>query len=93
MFHQTSSLALGLLSLPFSNASVERIFSQMNTVLSKLRNKLHVRSVEAILQIKHGLLRNSLTCASFTPSNEMLRNFMAKAETEHDEQDVIDDLF
>lgn len=77
-FPNLSSLALALLSLPFSNASVERVFSQMNVVHCKLRNRLHVRSVEAILQIRYGLKLESRTCVSFTPSDEMVRNFESK---------------
>ena len=50
-FPNISALALSLLSLPFSNASIERIFSQMNVVHTDLRNRLQVRSVEALLQI------------------------------------------
>lgn len=56
-FGNVSSLALALLSLPFSNATVERLFSLMNVVHSKLRNRLQVRSTEAILQIRYGLKR------------------------------------
>ncbi|XP_076028495.1 uncharacterized protein LOC143017594 [Oratosquilla oratoria] len=53
-FPNISAFALALLSLPFSNANVERVFSVMNIVHSKVRNKFSVRSVEAILQIRYG---------------------------------------
>lgn len=76
-----SSLALALFSLPFSNASVERIFSQMNVVHSKLRNRFSVRSVEAILQIRYGLSLQRISCVNFTPSEDMLKNFTAKGST------------
>ncbi len=50
-FENISKLALSLLSLPFSNASVERTFSQMNAVKTKLRNRLLVKTTNAILQV------------------------------------------
>ncbi|KAG7169876.1 putative hAT family C-terminal dimerization region-containing protein 11 [Homarus americanus] len=49
-----SQLALTLLSLPHSNADVERIFSHMNIVQIKLRNRLSIRSLNAIMAIKYG---------------------------------------
>ncbi|XP_066985911.1 SCAN domain-containing protein 3-like [Macrobrachium rosenbergii] len=80
-----SSLALSLFTLPFSNASVERIFSQMNVVHSKLRNRFSVRSVEAILQIRYGLSLQGKSCVNFEPSLGMLKNFNAKGNVESDE--------
>lgn len=50
-FDNISKLVLGLLSLPFSNAAVERAFSIVNIVKDKLRNKMAVKMVEAILHI------------------------------------------
>ena len=51
-FENISRFALAILSLPYSNAAVERCFSQMNAVKTKLRNKLAVETVNAILQIR-----------------------------------------
>lgn len=89
VYPNVTSLALALLSLPFSNASVERVFSRMNNIHSKSRNRLHVKSVEAILQITYGLMRNNKSCATFTPSETMVKNFNAKdagwKEVEEDE--------
>jgi len=37
---------------PFSNAAVERVFSQMNIVKTNLRNKMGLKSLNAILSIR-----------------------------------------
>ena len=86
-FSNISSLALALLSLPFSNASVERIFSQMNVVHNKLRNRLVVRSVEAILQIRYGLKLRNETCVTFEPPIDMIKISMAKDVIEYEDCD------
>lgn len=84
-FGQISKLALSLLSLPFSNATVERLFSLMNVVHSKLRNRMHVRSVEAVLQIRYGLKLANQNCVTFKPSAYMLKHFFDKsADTDDD---------
>jgi hypothetical protein len=44
-------LALKLLCLPFSNAQVERAFSIMNIVKDKLRNKMPVSTLDAIMKV------------------------------------------
>ena len=76
-----SSPALVLFALLFSNASVERIFSQMNVVHTELRNRVSVRSVEAILQTRS--VREML-CVTFKPTEGMVKNFNAKGCIERD---------
>lgn len=80
-----SKLALSLLSLPFSNATVERLFSSMNVVHSKLRNRLHVRSTEAIQQIRYGLRREKQTCATFQPTAYMIQHFTDRGQNKNDD--------
>ncbi|XP_076033730.1 uncharacterized protein LOC143020818 [Oratosquilla oratoria] len=90
-FPNISAFALALLSLPFSNANVERIFSDiMNIVHSKVRNGFSVRSAEAVLQIRYGLSLQGVTCVDFIPPEDMIRNFLAKAEEEtQDNKDIV----
>ncbi len=50
-FQELAGFALSLLALPFSNASVERVFSQMNLIKTKLRNRMQQGLLEAILHV------------------------------------------
>ncbi|CAD6218516.1 GSCOCG00011452001-RA-CDS, partial [Cotesia congregata] len=70
-FGHISKLATSLLSLPFSNRSVERSFSIMNIVKNKLRNQMSVKTAEAILRVKDNFPNSAL----FTPMKEMLKKF------------------
>lgn len=83
-----SGLALALLSLTFSNASVEWIFSQMNVVRTKLRNHLRVCPVEDLLQITYGL-SHYIVSINFEPPDDMLRHFIARGSEEVEEGNTI----
>ena len=86
-FLNVANWALGLFSLPFSNASVERLFSVMNSTHTKLRIRLHAQTVQAVLQIRYGLKRRGETGTTFKPSDEMLSHFYDKAAGSLDEVD------
>ena len=64
-FKHISSLAMNLLALPHSNADVERLFSQVNLVETKQRNKLHTNTVNSILLIRAGLKRVGKCCHDY----------------------------
>jgi hypothetical protein len=59
-------LAITVLSLPHSNAQIERVFSQMNIVKSKLRNRMALPTLNAILRIRYGLKILGHTCQTYT---------------------------
>jgi len=59
----------------------------MNSTHTKLRNRLHVQTVQAVLQIRYGLKRRGETCATFKPSHEMISHFYDKAASYLDEDD------
>lgn len=71
-FLNISKLALALLSLPFSNASVERAFSMFNITKNKLRNRMCTSTAESILRVKYSLKDG---CHNFTPTSEMIKLF------------------
>lgn len=51
-FMSLAKFAIMMLSLPWSNAEVERVFSQVNIVKSKLRNRMNTDTLNAILYIR-----------------------------------------
>lgn len=64
-FHDICEMAISILSLPHSNAEVERLFSQINIVKNKLRNRLNSKSVSAIITVRSGLRRVGKCCSTY----------------------------
>lgn len=60
-----------LLILPYSNACVERIFSDLFNIKTDKRNTLHTSTLRAILGSKQGI-KDKGGCTKFTPTDEML---------------------
>lgn len=74
-FSELASFALAMLSLPLSNADVERVFSQQNILKTKLRNRLKVGTLECLLNIRYGLLLSGQTTVDFVPTGAMFDRF------------------
>lgn len=72
-FQELYDLAISILSLPHSNAEVERLFSQLNIVKSKLRNRLNTTSVSALLTVRCGLRRLEKCCYSYELPESVVR--------------------
>ncbi|XP_078724825.1 uncharacterized protein LOC144942051 [Lampetra fluviatilis] len=75
MFVNISSLALAVLSLPFSNVAMEREFSVVNKVKSKQQNRMQTSTMEAIIQVRCGLAWRQEDCSNFTVTKTMLEKF------------------
>lgn len=60
-----------LFILPFSNASVERVFSVLNDCKTNERNKLKTETVKSLIATREGI-RDSSGILEFEPSKEML---------------------
>ena len=56
---------MSFLVLLFSNAEVERIFSQLNLIKNKTRNKLSLDMINSILTVRYGLKRNNKCCHNY----------------------------
>lgn len=51
-FKELAEFVLRTLSLPLAKATVERVFSIMNFVKSKSRNRMQISTLEAIIRIQ-----------------------------------------
>ncbi|CAH1972573.1 unnamed protein product [Acanthoscelides obtectus] len=90
-YKNISSLALALLSLPFSNASVERAFSIINVVKNKLRNRLAIHSTDAIMRVRWYLCNLKNGCTDFQPTENMLQYFNSERmyDCKKEEEEVL----
>jgi hypothetical protein len=52
-----------------------------------LHNRLHVQIVQAVLQIRYGLEKKGESCATFTPSDDVIQHFYDKDAGCVDEDD------
>lgn len=64
-FEELCNFAITILVLPHSNADIERVFSQMNIVKNKARNKMKPNMMNAILTIRAGLRRKNQSCHTY----------------------------
>lgn len=102
-FADLCHFAISLLSLPHSNADIERVFSQMNLVKTKLRNRLAVTTLNAILYVRFGLKKAEKCCYSYMMPDDVLHCIGTKqsyssgsqpsTSTTTDEDQEIDILF
>lgn len=75
-FRELAGFILKVLSLPSSNAVVERVFSIMNTVKTKARNRINTTMLDALLRIKCTFIStNTLCVVHFSPSKSMYDTF------------------
>ena len=59
-----------LLSLSHANVDVERIFSSVNIIKMKSRNRLKTSTVCALLKAKNGI-KYSSGCVEFSPASDL----------------------
>ncbi|XP_047736335.1 SCAN domain-containing protein 3-like [Hyalella azteca] len=92
-----SHYALACMTLPVSNAHVERVFSYVTWLKSKTRNRLQLVMMEALLRIRMNLLTRGGCCKEFEASVDMLNRFSSsmyhKYSQSDDEMGEIDAIF
>lgn len=71
MFTNLSKLVRGIMCLPHSSASAERIFSSLNLMKTNIRNRLNVETCQSVLLAKQLLEEN--TCYTWQPSKDLLK--------------------
>jgi len=77
-FAKLANYALTCLSVPVSNAVVERCFSTMSAVKTKVRNRMQLPMLDAIMRVRMCLLQDQDCCKTFQPSPKMLSLFNAE---------------
>lgn len=77
-FKELCLLAFTILVLPHSNADVERLFSSMNVIKNKLRNRMNVNTLNAVLQIRFGLIKFNQTCFNYIIPEHLFKNIGSK---------------
>jgi len=77
-FRKLAEFVLKVLSLPSSNAVVERVFSIMNTVKTKARNRINTEMLDGLLRIKCTIISSNKCCTTFSPSKSMYDKFKSE---------------
>ena len=80
-FRDLAEYCLSCLSMPVSNAVVERTFSVVSTVKTKTRNRMQLRTLEAIVRIRSHLSQKSACCREFQVTKNMLQRFTSDMYT------------
>lgn len=70
MFPNLKIFISGLMCLPHASAAAERVFSQLNLIKSKTRNRLKINTCSALLHVKEMLEDHS--CFNFKHSSGLL---------------------
>ena len=73
-FEELLNLAISSLVIPHSNADIERVFSSMNIVKSKLRNSMKLELLHAIPTVRFALLTKGKCCHSYQLAPNVLRS-------------------
>ncbi|XP_063229351.1 uncharacterized protein LOC134534752 isoform X2 [Bacillus rossius redtenbacheri] len=74
-FKNIGKLARICLSLPHSNASVERIFSMVSDIKTKKRNKLFASTVASLVRVKLDMQNMKKACYEYPVTEKMLELF------------------
>lgn len=74
-FQELASGAVKMLTLPISNATVERAFSQVSLLKNDLRNRMGLPLLSSLMDVRAGLARNGLTSATFRPPQSLIEKF------------------
>jgi len=76
MFPALTILITNIMTLPHSSANVERIFSMVNTIKTKDRNRLNTENLIGLLQTKRAL--KDAECFSFDFNDNYINLFNQK---------------
>ena len=75
IFLKLATFVLGRFTIAHSTAAVERTFSIVSCVKSKVRNRMLVETLEAVLRVRTYLSNRGRCCKNFEPTTAMLNLF------------------
>ena len=76
IYPEIAEYALAVLTTPVSNAVAERIFSYVTNIKTKLRNRIQIRMLDALLRIRCSLIMTGGGCCrAFRGTQEMIDLF------------------
>ncbi|KAJ8708725.1 hypothetical protein PYW08_010107 [Mythimna loreyi] len=78
IFENICSFVFKMLCLPHSSANVERIFSSINLMKAKQRNKLSTESIIGLLHTKRVITENNQSCYNFNIENKIFEKISTK---------------
>lgn len=89
-YKELATFVLSLLTLPFSNAEVERLFSQMNLIKTKTRNRMQNELLNGIILVRSELKRSQTCCKDYPIPYEILKNVAKLHIAASNESETID---
>lgn len=98
-YKQLCKFVLDILSLPHANADCERVFSTINGVKTKFRNRLSTSTISGVLHSKQFIKTiSNNNCVHFEPTKEMYKKMthsmlFPKSTNEEDDTETIFNLF
>ncbi|CAH0719096.1 unnamed protein product, partial [Brenthis ino] len=93
-FRNLAKFVLEVLSLPHANADSERIFSAVNLIKTKQRNRLLTSTINATLLAKQYISRKHSNCTTFKPTPEIITKIKKPSDYEKNatEDILLDDV-
>ncbi|XP_037805541.1 uncharacterized protein LOC119599716 [Lucilia sericata] len=94
-FTELLQFVFSFLVLPFSNAEVERLFSTMKIVKTKQRNRIKLKMLNALLNIRCSLKRLQKCCHDFEISDDLIKflesrdNYTNPSSDSSDDEEII----
>ncbi|XP_044593789.1 uncharacterized protein LOC123271507 isoform X2 [Cotesia glomerata] len=77
-FKDLAAFALRALSLPTSNADVERVFSVMAVIKTKCRNRMLIDMLVSLMRIRIHMRVFKLCCKNYMPTDDMVKRFTSQ---------------
>ncbi|KAK3929678.1 Nitrogen permease regulator 3 [Frankliniella fusca] len=87
-FEALALMTLRALTMPISNAVVERAFSVMSCIKWRKRNRMQLKMIESLMRVRiHLKAVDGRCCKSFEPTRDMFQRFTSEIYDKHHSAD------